>query len=489
MENLDSSTFSAALRQDLVAFIERSFAVLYPATLYQPNWHIEVIADALEKCRSGDIRRLIINVPPRSLKSHCVAVAFVAYLLGHEPSAQIVCASYAQDLADKHSLDCRTVMMDDFYQKTFRTRISRQKNTTAEFATEEKGFRMATSVGGTLTGRGGDYLIVDDPHKPEEALSDSRRKTAIEWFDHTLRSRLNSQTEGRIILIMQRLHEDDLSGHLLKQGGWTVLSFPAIAEEDETYTVKNLAGACTFSRRRGEALHPLRQPLESLENLRREIGEYVFAGQYQQRPTPLGGGMVKAEWFRRYQAGQTLGTFERVVQSWDTANKATELSDYSVCTTWGIRFGFLYLLHVFRERLEYPALKRMVRYQASRYGPSVILIEDKASGTQLIQDLRAEHLHSVRAYQSSLDKIMRMHAATGSIEGGFVHLPDQAEWLAVFLHEVTTFPNGRHDDQVDSMSQAIDWFKAGRNSNWSGLLEYYQSLIPKETDEPRIECW
>jgi predicted phage terminase large subunit-like protein len=228
----------------------------------------------------------------------------------------------------------------------------------------------------------------------------------------------------------------------------------------------------TFTRRRGEALHLEREPLDTLDRIRRTIGEYNFAGQYQQSPAPLGGGLVKAEWFRRYSAKELPETFERIVQSWDTANKATELSDFSVCTSWGIKGKDLYLLGVLRRRLEYPALKRAVREQQTLFDAGVVLIEDKASGTQLIQELIVDGCHAVTSYKPECDKIMRLHAQTAIIENGFVRIPETAPWLAEYLHEMTVFPKGKHDDQVDSTAQFLDWFKKPMQS-W-GIFEYYR---------------
>ena len=178
---------------------------------------------------------------------------------------------------------------------------------------------------------------------------------------------------------MHRLHEDDLVGHVLAQEDWEVVRLPAIAEDDETIVVDSLLGQRWFERRRGEALHPRREPVAMLEQIRRTIGEYNFAGQYQQAPSPLGGGLVKAAWFRHYRADELSAKFERIVQSWDTASKMSELSDFSVCTSWGIAGKNLYLIDVLRRRMEYPELKRAVRAQYERFRPSVVLIEDKAS--------------------------------------------------------------------------------------------------------------
>ena len=341
-----------------------------------------------------------------------------------------------------------------------------------EFITTRQGYRLATSTGGVLTGRGADIILIDDPLKPEEALSDAQRQAANEWYDHTLYSRQNDKRRSAIVMIMQRLHEDDPVGHILAQEPWEVVRFPAIAEADEVHQIETIWGPRCFRRRQGEALHLGREPLEILDRIRRTIGEYNFAGQYQQSPAPLGGGLVKAVWFKRYRKDELLERFDRIVQSWDTANKATELSDFSVCTTWGVRGKNLFLLDLFRRRLEYPALKRAVREQQSLFDANEVLIEDKASGTQLIQELIAEGCHGVTRYQPDCDKIMRLHAQTAMIENGFVYIPEAAPWLGEYLHELTVFPKGKHDDQVDSTAQFLDWFK--KPYPGQAILEYYR---------------
>jgi predicted phage terminase large subunit-like protein len=357
----------------------------------------------------------------------------------------------------------------------------------AEFETTAQGCRLATSVGGVLTGRGADMIIIDDPLKPEEALSQAQRQAANDWFDHTLYSRLNDTRTGAIIVIMHRLHEDDLAGHVLAQEEWEVVRLPAIAEEDEVWTLDTELGRQPFARQRGEALHPERQPLATLDQIRRTVGEYNFAGQYQQMPSPQGGGMIKAVWFRHYAANERPDKFDRIVQSWDTANKASELSDYSVCTSWGIKGKDLYLLHVLRRRMEYPELKRAVREQAQAFAASVVLIEDKASGTQLIQELVAEGLHAVTRYQPQSDKVMRMHAQTAMIENGFVHLPKEAAWLAEYLHELTVFPKGKHDDQVDSTAQMLDWFKRAGQEPQDWMWQQYKQAQARGPQPARPE--
>jgi predicted phage terminase large subunit-like protein len=192
---------------------------------------------------------------------------------------------------------------------------------------------------------------------------------------------------------------------------------------------------------------------------------------------------VKAEWFKAYTTADVPAKFELIFQSWDTANKPTELSDYSVCTTWGVKEKQIYLRHVFRKRLGYPELKRAVREQADVFGPQTILIEDRASGTQLIQELVSEGMHAIQKYEPTTDKITRMNTVTSTIENGFAHLPDKAAWLGDYLHELTSFPNGKYDDQADSTSQALDWFKQHCMTPVYGLFEYYKREYEKQQAE------
>jgi hypothetical protein len=238
MMNSDQTILHALIRQELPVFIEKTFKTLLPGQKYFPNWHLDAIAYHLMLCYLGEIRRLIITMPPRSLKSISASVAFPAWVLGLQPGSRIVCVSYANDLAMKHALDCRTVMASPWYRDAFlRTRLHPEKNSIGEFMTTRQGYRLSTSVGGTLTGRGGNLVIIDDPHKADEANSDIRREATKEWFRSTLVSRLDNKKEDRIIVIQQRLHEDDLAGTLLESGDWVHLNLRAIAEEDESILI------------------------------------------------------------------------------------------------------------------------------------------------------------------------------------------------------------------------------------------------------------
>jgi hypothetical protein len=233
MARSPANLYADILRNDLNAFIHRSFLELNAGQEFLPNWHIEVLAEKLEAVRRGTCKRLIVNVPPRHLKSHATSIAFVAWLLGHRPTTQIIGISYAQDLSSNFARQTRMLMTSSFYHALFNTRLATQA--IAELQTTEGGSRLSTSVGGVLTGRGADVIIIDDPLKADEAHSDKLRDSVNAWYDNTVRSRLNSQDNGRIIIVTQRLHTDDLVAHVQKHEAWDVLSFPAIAEEETTY--------------------------------------------------------------------------------------------------------------------------------------------------------------------------------------------------------------------------------------------------------------
>jgi predicted phage terminase large subunit-like protein len=466
----DPAEYKAALRSDFYSFMLRCFTDLNAGAAYMPSWHIEVLAAKLQSVRDGRTKRLIVNIPPRHLKSLAASIALPAWLLGHDPTLAIINVTYGQELSDKFARDSRAIMMSAWYRSLFATRLVSARASLQELTTTLGGFRMATSVGGVLTGRGADLILIDDPVKPSDAMSESRRTAANEWFDGTLYSRLNDKAKGAIVIVMQRLHQDDLVGHVLRREGWEILSFPAIAETDEVHVVETPFGRKEFRRLSGAALHSERESLETLANIRATIGEYNFAGQYQQTPAPAGGGMVKEAWFRRYRLSDRPEKFDRIIQSWDTANKPTELADYSVCTTWGLKGPNFYLLNVLRKKLAFPDLKRAVVEQDRLFRPEVILIEDKASGTQLIQDLIEAGLSRVTRYKPEGVKIMRLHAQTATIENGFVYLPEEAHWLADYISELTQFPAACHDDQVDSTAQALSWTKI-RPPGW-GFFEY-----------------
>lgn len=458
----DQRLLAAVLRSSLYSFARKAFATVSPGEPFFTNWHLEALCHHLELVRTGQIRRLKIEVPPRSLKSVCASVAFPAFVLGHDPTAKIITVSYSNDLAAKHAGDCRAVMQAQWYRELFPgTRLSPAKNQEANYETTQRGHRYATSVGGTLTGRGGNLIIIDDPLKPEDAMSDARREAVNGWYSRTLLSRLNNKATDRIVLVQQRLHLDDLAGHVEELDDWVILRLPAIADEDACIPI----GQGQYHlRRAGDVLHPEREPLEVLDNLRRALGSATFSAQYQQCPVPADGEVVKWGWFRRY-GEPPPGHHMAICQSWDTASKPDEHCDYSVCTTWGIHGDDLYLLDVDRARLSFPALKRRVVELARHWQPRTLLIEDKGSGTALIQQLRTEanDIPYPTAFVPRDDKLTRFHAQSARIEAGHVLLPEHAPWLEDLRIELASFPQGRNDDQVDAISQFLSWHFQRKN--------------------------
>jgi predicted phage terminase large subunit-like protein len=465
-------------RTDFASFIGKCFHTLAPGSPFQMNWHIAAVAYRLEQVRLGKIRRLIINMPPRSLKSVMSSVAFPAFVLGHDPSKRLIAVSYGSDLAIKHSNDFRAIVNSQWYQRVFRqTRVSRLKNTELEVTTTKYGFRLATSIDGTLTGRGGDIVVVDDPLKPIDALSDARRERVNDWYNNTLLSRLDDKREGAIIIVMQRLHMDDLTGILCRTSDeWTVLSLPAIAEQDERVQI----GADRYHvRRAGNLLHAEREPIAILDSIRSQLGSDTFAAQYQQEPIPPGGALIKRNWVGRYEQPPALDSSSQVLQSWDTAAKEGGENDFSVATTWLMQRNKYYLIDVMRGRFNYPTLRARAVWHARAHGANKILIEDTGVGTALIAELQNEGLPAI-AVKPELDKLTRMSIQSAKFESGQVFFPSQAPWLADLESELFAFPNARHDDQVDSISQALAHHLSGYcwdERSLAGLAKFTAAIV------------
>jgi predicted phage terminase large subunit-like protein len=433
--------------------MRKVFATLESGQAYVPNWHLEAIGYQLERVRRGEIKRLIINMPPRSLKSMTASVAFPAFVLGHNPTRRIICVSYSGDLAKKLANDFRAVAEARWYRELFPgTRIG-QKDSESEIELTARGFRLATSVGGTLTGRGGDLIIIDDPLKPDDAHSEIKRNAANGWFKNTLLSRLDDKRTGAIIIVMQRVHMDDLTGFVTSQSGeWEVLNLAAIAEVDEFIPISDTE---VHRRRVGEALSPVREPLSVLENMKAQLGSDAFSAQYQQMPVPPGGAIIKRHWIKRYAELPLQRECSLILQSWDTASKGGPENDFSVCTTWFISHSRRwYLIDVWRKRVDYPELKAAVRSLASEHAANRVLVEDTGAGTSLVQELLGE-VDGILAVKPYCDKTTRMSVVSAKFESGLVFLPERAPWLADFEAELFAFPGSRHNDQCDSVSQAL----------------------------------
>ncbi|MBF0561725.1 MAG: phage terminase large subunit [Alphaproteobacteria bacterium] len=441
----------ALLRQDLPSFLAKAFSTLEPGRTLHQNWHHLAMTWALSQVAAGQMRRLIINVPPRHLKSLCVTVAFTAWVLGRDPSRRIMSVSYGEDLARKHAVDARMVMESDWYRRIFPSfglKAVRQR----EVVTTSNGFRYAGSVGGAILGRGADLIVIDDPIKSMDVLSAVERQRVKEFYDNTLYTRLDDKGRGAIVIVMQRLHADDLVGHVLSKEDWEVLTIPALATEDHRY---DIGPGEHHLRRAGELIQPEREGRDVLELIRRTLGSLSYSAQYQQAPVPPEGNAIKREWLRFYDA--VPADLDLVVVSWDPASTLGETSDYSVGTVWGLKGSDIYLLDVVRGRFEVPDLRRRIIAVHQQRRAHATIIEETDIGRALVQEMRQQAPVRPILYPSRVDKEARLLAQAPKIEAGQVLLPREAPWLACYMTELLAFPNGSHDDQVDSTSQALGW--------------------------------
>lgn len=448
-------------RRDFITFMDKAWPYISGGALLRYNWHIDAIAERLGRVASGKSRRLLVNLPPRNGKSNTVSVIWVAWMLGQDPSLNFLCVSYATDqLSSKMGRDCLAIMQASWYREMFPgTVISPKRSASHDFETTKGGGRLSTSVGGTLTGRGGDIIILDDVIKPEDAYSETVRNAVNDWYRSTLASRLNDKETGAIICVMQRLHQYDLPGMLLEAGTWDHLSLPAIATEDE---IIPLTRGRTHARKRGDVLHPERESRKTLEETRATMGSTAFEAQYQQAPVPMLGNTFKAWWLLEWPEGFDPAEGGEIIQSWDTAIKTGDENAFSACITAVQRNRYLYVIDVWRGRVEFPELKRKAIELAQLHRATTLLIEDKASGQQLIQTLRSEQHAGVpmpipRTPES--DKKSRAQGVSSMVETGQMFLPKEAHWLGEFKSELLAFPSGRFDDQVDALSQLLDWLR------------------------------
>jgi predicted phage terminase large subunit-like protein len=445
----------AALRSSFRLFVERCFVHLHHGGEFLPNWHHQAIEHALGQVLRGEITRLIINIQPRSLKSLIVSVAYPAFVLGHDPKKKIYVISYGNELADRHSSDFNSVVKSDWYQRVF-PNMRIKKALGNEVTTTERGYRRSTTVMGSLTGMGGDLFILDDPQKAVDAQSEARRDSVNQWFSNTLISRLDSKKTGAIIVVMQRVHMNDLCGFLTEAtDDWSVLRLPAIAEEDERIPI----GVNKFHHRRaGDVLHPAHESIKELQNLQNIMPPETFDAQYQQRPVPVGGAMIKREWLRYYEPHELPERTHRskVFLSVDTASKDGAMNDWSVCTAWLFHAPIYYLLGLVRGRFEYPQLREIIIAEAKHYRPRIVLIEDAHTGIALAQELKKTLNRAVKPVPVERDKVGRMYVQQEKFFAGHVRFPRGAPFLPELERELLAFPNGPHDDQVDSISQALN---------------------------------
>lgn len=425
---------------------------------WRKNWHHEVICRKLEDVVTGKCKRLIINMPPRYSKTEIAVIGFASWCLGKFPDAEFIHASYSATLAAKNSGEVRSMMQHEAYARIFPD-TSLSSDAKAHLVTSSSGVFYTAGTGGTLTGFGagkarpefGGAIIIDDPHKADEATSDTMRQNVIDWFQNTLESRTNSP-DTPIIIIMQRLHESDLAGWLLGGGNgedWELLKIPVLDENDT----------------------PLWAEKHDYERLMKikSSNSYVWNGQYMQNPKALGGNIIKGSWFKRFDV---LPRLKRVIITLDTALKAKKANDYSVFFVCGLGIdGGMYVLDVIRGKWEAPQLEQMAKDVWAKcrvHKPSGMYIEDKASGIGLIQKIKQEARIPVKPVGADIDKYTRVVNVLGYLESGYVYLPNDAAWVADFVEECEKFTANDahdHDDQVDTLVMGINELFTNKMSN------------------------
>lgn len=451
--------------RSLHEFIKQCWPSIEPGRKYHDNWHIQSICEHLQAVHNNELRRLIINIPPRHMKSLTCAVAFPTWAWINKPATQFLFASYAGQLSTRDSNKCRRLINSPWYQGNWGDKfaLSGDQNQKTRFENDKNGHRLSTSVRGSMTGDGADILVIDDPHQVQDVESEVVRTEVSDWWDSTVQTRLNDPETGAFILIMQRVHQSDLTGHILanqdSSDPWTHLCIPAEFEEDHPhkfYTSLSSAKDQYDPRtEEGQLLWPERFTEKSLNRLKKGLGTYASAGQLQQRPSPKGGGILRASWWRKWE--KPIPNFCYVLQSWDTAFSTKKTASYSACTTWGI-FAYNNRYHVmlidsWRDRLPYPELRAKTKDLYKEWKPDAVLIEKKASGQSLLQDLRQSGL-PVIPYSPDRDKVARAHAASPLLEGGLVWYPDR-KWAQGVIEHCAMFPAGDGADIVDTVTQAL----------------------------------
>lgn len=431
-------------------------------------------------------------MPPRHMKSLAVAVFWPTWEWTFAPGVRWLFASYALSLSKRDSLKCRRLIESPWYKERFGAsfRLTSDQNEKLRFENDKTGYRIATSVGGSGTGEGGNRIVVDDPHNATEAQSDTQRESALTWWDETMSTRLNDPQKDCKIIVMQRLHERDLSGHVLEQGGYEHLNLPA---EYEPKTVVSVIGWSDPRTEPGELLWPARFRAEEIATLKRDLGSYAAAGQLQQRPSPAEGGMLKRYWWRYWKpkgvevapvtvrlADGSLLNIEAVelpdpeeqIQSWDMSFKDEKAAksgdpDAVVGQVWNRKGADLFLIDQVRDRMDFPTTCQAVKTLSAKWPKAIAkLVEDKANGPAVISSLKHE-VGGLIPVEPDGGKIARTNAVAPTIEAGNVYLPHPmlAPWVSGFIEECAAFPNGANDDQVDSASQAIN--RLARPVGWS----------------------
>jgi predicted phage terminase large subunit-like protein len=490
LENLSIESVRAEkARRTLREFIRTAWPVIEPGTEFCPGFHIDAISDHLEAVTRGEIRNLLITLPPRHAKSLTVSIFWPAWVWITYPEKRWLFASYGANLSIRDSVSCRRLIQSPWYQRHWASRflLTSDQNSKVRFENDRTGFRLATSVGGSITGEGGDVVVVDDAHNIAEVHSDTIRQSTLDWYDSTLSTRLNDPKTGARVIIMQRVHQQDLAGHVLEQGGYEHLCLPA--EFEPWNRCVTSIGWRDPRTEQGELLWPKRFGKPEIDNLKVTLGSYGAAAQLQQRPAPAGGGIVKDHWWRYWRPrGVTLSPvpvrmqdgsiahieaielpekFDQQIQSWDMAFKDLTTSDYCVGQVFGRRGADSFLLDQKRARIDFPATLEAVRALTVKWpAASAKLVEDKANGTAVIATLKHE-IPGLIEVNPEGGKQARAAAVSPQIEAGNVFLPHPSlyPWVPDYIAEWGMFPKGAHDDMVDATSQALLRWKTGAVPN------------------------
>jgi predicted phage terminase large subunit-like protein len=458
-------------RENFYGFYRLMSPVILPGEPFLHARHFRVLARALEKVATGETRRLLIAIPPRHGKSMLASVALPAWILGRDPTRKIICASYGDMLSKDFSTRSRDVLRSPIYSAIFpNTQIDAGGESLVEVRMTAKGYRLSTTVTGAVTGKGAHFVIVDDALKAVEAASETARNAVYDWMKGSLMSRFDNPAEGAMIVIHQRLHQDDPIGRLQADGGWEYLEMPGECMEQQTF---DLGDEESWSFKPGDLLFPEKFGRAALDQQLIDLGEMGFNAQILQRPMPPGGNLFKLKYFQRYEQRPSL--YELIVQSWDPAIVDTETAAFTVCTTWGIWHQKLYLLDVFRKRLQFYQIEPAILSMREKYKAGAVIIEvsgvGKAIGNSLLKrEGTRRWMHPV---EPSLSKLERAIAQTPKIERKRVYLPVSAPWLETFESEVATFPLSKYADQVDSMVHflgLLDW-----RNRWTRELSAFKS--------------
>lgn len=455
-------------RRSLYEFAKGAWTALEPGTEFLDNWHIKTICDHLQAVTEGRIKRLIINIPPRFMKSLLVSVIWPAWEWATTPERKWLTSSYAQSLANRDAVKCRTLIDSPWYQGRFGHvfQFKSDQNEKTRYENTKTGFRVSTSPGGMGTGEGGDRLIADDPHNVKQAESDATRQGTITWWDETMSSRYNNPKTGSAVIVMQRVHELDLSGHLLAKGGWEHLCIPMEYDGKRRSTSLGEYDPRTVE---GDLLWPNRYGPPEVAALKTALGSYATAGQLQQLPSPRGGGIFLRAKFQYYKV---LPKLDEIIISADCTFKDLKTSDNVAIQAWGTSGPNKYLLHRIVEKMGFTATCTALELVIAKYPKHVaVLIEDKANGSAVIEVLKQKYPRVI-AIEPEGGKIARAYAMQPEQEAGNIYLPDPSiePTIEDFVHESCGFPNAAHDDEVDAMTQTINWLRVRGKTN--GMIEH-----------------